>query len=227
MTIAVILAAGRSLRMKGIDKTFFKIRGKPLILYTIEIFERHRQIQKIILVGRNKDNLKKLSSLARRYKLKKISGIVEGGKERQDSAFEGLKAAEKSGAGKGDLVLFHNAANPLVLPEEINQVIKAAKECGAALLGQPAKDTLKKTDKNGLILKTIPRHNVYLAQTPQVIEYRLAKKVFEKAVRDRFQGTDDVSLVERTGKPVKMIPCSPKNIKATTRDDLKIIEAFL
>lgn len=226
MNTAVILAAGQSRRMKGLDKIFYKIGGKPLIFYTIKIFERHPRIKKIILVAK-RDNLKKLAELAEKYKFKKISGIIEGGEERQNSSFNGLMAAGESGAKTGDLILIHNGANPLVSQEEISQVIKAAKKYGAALLGQLAKDTIKETDKNGMILKTIPRENIYLAQTPQVIEYKLAKEVFEKAVKDGFQGTDDVSLVETAGKPVKIIPCSYKNIKITTRDDLKTIKTFI
>ncbi|MDO8424820.1 MAG: 2-C-methyl-D-erythritol 4-phosphate cytidylyltransferase [bacterium] len=226
MNFAVILAAGKSRRMKGIDKVFYKIKGKPLIFHTLSVFEKNPGIDKILLVTR-RDNFKKLFSLVKKYKLKKISKIIEGGKERQYSAFNAIKAIEEIGAKPGDLILFHNGANPLVLPEEISKVIKGAKKYGAALLAQPAKDTIKAVDKNGLILKTIPRKNVYLAQTPQVIEYKLAKEVFEKAIRDGFQGTDDVSLVERAGKSVKIIPCSYKNIKVTTKDDLKIIESFL
>lgn len=225
MNIAIILAAGKSRRMKGIDKIFFRIKGRPLAFYTLKIFETHPQIQKIILVGKG-ENLRKLSLLARKYRFKKISSVIEGGKERQDSALRGLQAIEKS-AKPRDLILFHNAANPLVLPEEINKVIRAARKHGAALLGQPAKDTLKKIDKNSLILQTVPRKNIYLAQTPQVIEYKLAKEVFGKAAKDGFQGTDDVSLVERTGKPVKIVPCSYRNVKITTRDDLKIAESFI
>lgn len=226
MNIAIILASGQSRRMKGLNKIFYKISGKPLVFYTINIFERHPQVQKIILVTK-KNSLKRLAELVKKYKFKKVSGIIEGGEKRQDSAFNGLIAAGESGAGKGDLVLIHNGANPLVSPEEISKVIDGAKKYGAALLAQPAKDTIKAADKNGLILKTIPRENLYLAQTPQAIEYKLAKEVFEKAIKDGFQGTDDVSLVERAGKPVRIIPCSYKNIKVTTRDDLKITETFI
>lgn len=225
MNVAVILAAGKSRRMKGINKVFCEIKGKPLILHTILIFEKSPEVKKILLVAK-RAYFKKLFSLVKKYKLKKILKIVEGGKERQESASNALKALEGD-AKAGDLVLFHNGANPLVSLKEISQAIKAAKKYGASLVGQPAKDTIKEVDENGIVLKTIPRKNIYLAQTPQVIEYKLAKEVFEKALKERFQATDDVSLVERTGKPVKMIPCSYKNIKVTTREDLKIIKSFL
>lgn len=226
MNIAIILTAGKSKRMKGVDKIFYKIKGNPLIFYTISVFEKNPQIKKIILVVK-KNDFKKFIPLIEKYKFKKIATMVEGGKERQDSAFNGLKAARVLGAKKNDLILFHNGANPLVAQEEVTAVIKAAKKYKAALLAQPAKDTIKKADKNNFVLKTIPRESIFLAQTPQAIEYGLAKKVFEKAVKDNLTLTDDVSLVEKLGKTVKIIPCSYKNIKVTTRDDLKIIKSCL
>lgn len=226
MNIAIILTAGKSKRMKGIDKIFYKIKGKPLIFYTISVFEKNPQIKRIILVAK-KNNFKKFVLLIEKYRFKKIAIMTEGGEERQDSAFNGLKAARTLGAKKNDLILFHNGANPLVSQKELSAVIKAAKKYKAALLAQLAKDTIKKVDKNNFVLKTIPRQSIFLAQTPQVIEYELAKKVFEKAVKNNLILTDDVSLVENLGKTVKIVPCSYKNIKVTTRDDLKIIKSYL
>jgi len=226
MNIAIILAAGKSKRMSKIDKIFYEIKDKPLIFYTISAFEKHPEIRKIILVAKRKD-FKNFFSLIEKYKFKKIMAIVKGRKKRQDSAFNGLKMSEKLGAKSEDLILFHNGANPLVSKNEITNVIKAAKKHEAALVAKPAIDTIKEVNKNRFIVRTINRKKIFLAQTPQVIEFVLAKKAFEKAEKDNFQGTDDVSLVERLGKRVKIVPCSYKNIKVTTRDDLKIIRAFL
>ncbi len=226
MNIVIILAGGKSKRIKGINKLFFEIKKKPLIFYTIFTFEKHPKIDKIILVAR-KSYFKKFTSLIKKYHFKKVKEIIEGGSERQDSAFLGLKMAQKLGAKPGDLILFHNAANPLVSKKEIGQLIKFAKKHKTALLGQPAIDTIKEVDKNNFLVKTIDRKKIYLAQTPQAIEYNLAKLAFEKAFKDGYQGTDDVSLVERLGKKVKIIPCSPRNFKVTTKDDLKKIKVFL
>jgi len=226
MNFAIILAAGKSKRMRGIDKIFYQISQKPLIFYTIRVFEKHPQIQKIILVAKKSD-FKRFFSLIKTYKLKKVSMVVRGGKERQESAFNGLRAAKNLGVRLGDLILFHNGANSLVSSKEISEVIKAAKKYKAALVGQPARDTIKEITKNRFITKTINRKKIFLAQTPQVIEYNLAKKAFEKAQQEKFEGTDDVSLVERLGKKVKAISCSYKNIKVTTKEDLKIIETLL
>jgi len=224
MNITIILAAGNSERMRGVDKIFYPIKKRPLIFYTISAFEKHSQIKKIIIVARRPD-FKKIFSLTKKYKFQKIAMVREGGKERQDSAFNGLKAAGDLGAKSGDLILFHNGCNPLVSKKEITDVIRAAKRYKAALVGQLAKDTVKKINKNKFVLKTIDRKNIFLAQTPQVIEYGLAKMAFGKAFQENFYGTDDVSLVERLGKKVKTVQGSFKNIKVTYPEDLKFVES--
>jgi len=226
MQIAIILAAGDSERMRGIDKIFYPVKKKPLIFYTILAFEKHPQIKKIILVIKKTDS-KKFFSLVKKYKFKKIAAVIKGGKRRQDSAFNGLKMSGNLGAKSGDLILFHNGANPLVSQNEITNVIRAAKKFRAALVGQSAKDTIKEVNKNGIITRTLDRRKIFLAQTPQVIEYKLAKMAFEKARREKFYGTDDVSLVERLGVRPKIIQASSKNIKVTYSEDLKFVEGQL
>jgi len=225
MNIAVILAAGQSQRLGKIDKIFLKIKNRPLIFYTIQQFEKNPNIKKIILVVRKKKT-KEINYLIRKYNFKKISSVIKGGKERQDSAFCGLLAAKKTGAGPKDIILFHNGGNPLVSQKEIDKIIKEARRYKAALLAQPLKDTLKIEEKS-FVKKTIPRKNLWLAQTPQAIEYSLAEKAFQKAKKDRFYGTDDVSLVERMKKKVKIVPCSYKNIKITNREDIEIVKKLL
>ncbi|MBU3918735.1 2-C-methyl-D-erythritol 4-phosphate cytidylyltransferase [Patescibacteria group bacterium] len=226
MNIVIILAAGQSRRVKGINKIFYLIKGKPLIFYTISIFEKHPKIKKIIIIIRKSD-FKKFSNLIKKYRFKKIVALVEGNKTRQGSAFNGLKEAEKLGAKSGDIILFHNGCNPLVSKEEIFEIIRAAKKNKAAVLAQPARDTIKKADKKGFVEKTISRESIYLAQTPQVMEFDLAKRAFEKAFIDNFQGTDDVMLVERLGKKVKIVPTNSKNIKITYPEDLDFIKKSL
>jgi len=223
MTIAIILAAGDSKRVRGINKIFYRISGKPLIFYTIRAFEKHPQVDELVLVARKSDS-KKFFTLSKKYKFKKIKLVVKGGKKRQDSALNGLKAAKKLGAKSGDLVLVHNGANPLVSQDEIANVIRAAKKYKVALAAQPAKDTIKEKDKNGFVVRTVNRKNIFLAQTPQVIEYTLAKRAFEKAHREKFYGIDDVSLVERLGVKPKIVQASSKNIKVTYFEDLKFVE---
>jgi len=223
MNIAIILAAGNSKRMRGINKIFYRISGKPLIFYTIRAFEKHPQVNELVLVARESDS-KKFFTLIKKYGFKKIKLVVRGGKKRQDSALNGLKAAEKLGAKSGDLVLVHNGANPLVSQNEITNVIRAAKKYKAALVGQAARDTIKEVTKERFVIGTIDRKKIFLAQTPQVIEYELAKRAFEKARREKFYGTDDVSLIERLGVKPKIVQASSKNIKVTYLEDLKFVE---
>ena len=226
MNFAIILAAGDSERMERINKIFYQIEGKPLIFYTILAFEKHLQIKKIILVVKKTD-FKRFFFLVKKYKFKKIAAVVKGGKRRQDSAFNGLKMSGNLGAKSGDLILFHNGCNPLVSQNEITNVIKMTKKYKAALVGQPAKDTIKEIDKNGFLVKTVDRKKIFLAQTPQAIEYNLAKEAFKKAKLKNFYETDDVSLIEKLGKQVKAISCSYKNIKATNKEDLEILKTLL
>ena len=226
MNIAIILAAGDGERMRRINKIFYRIKGKPLIFYTIEAFEKHPQVDGIILLAKA-SNSKKFFNLIKKYGFKKIRLVAEGGKKRQDSAFNGLKAAEKLGAKSGDLILFHNGANPLVSQNEITDVIRAAKKYKVALVAQSTKDTIKERDKNGFVVRTIGREKILLAQTPQVIEYILAKRAFEEAFAEKFYGTDDVSLVEKLGVKPKIVPASSKNIKVTYPEDLKFVESQL
>lgn len=224
MNIAIILAAGQSKRMKGINKLLFRIRGKPLIFYTLWAFEKHRQIDKIILVARKNESF---SSLIKKYKFKKVARVIVGGKERQDSARAGLRVVTKMGGKKNDILLFHNAANPLVSKKDVTETIKAAKKYKAAVVGQMAKDTVKKISKQGFVTKTLDRRNIFLAQTPQAIEYVLAQKAFTRAQRQGYKGTDDVCLVEKLGKPIKIVISSSKNVKITTREDLKTLSTLL
>lgn len=226
MNIVIILAAGDSTRMKKINKIFYLIKGKPLIFYTISIFEKHPVIDRIILVGKKVD-FKKFLNLIKEYRFKKIVALVEGGKTRQESAFNGLKETEKLDAKPGDIILLHNGCNPLVSKTSVFKIIRAAKKNKAAVLAQPVRDTIKKADKNGFVEKTISRENIYLAQTPQAMEFDLAKRAFEKAFDDNFQGTDDVMLVERLGKKVKIVPTNSKNIKITYPEDLDFIKNLL
>ena len=226
MNITIILAAGDGTRMKKINKSFYRIKGKPLIFYTISVFEKHPQINKIILVGKKID-FKKFSNLIKKYRFKKIVSLVEGGETRQKSAFKGLEEAGKSGTQTGDIILFHNGCNPLVSRVEVSAIIRAAKKNKAAVLAQPVRDTLKKADRNQFIKKTISRENIYLAQTPQAIEFNLAKRAFKKAFTDNFSGTDDVVLVERFGKKVKIVLANYKNIKITHPEDLDFIKKYL
>lgn len=222
MNVVIILAAGKGVRMKSkTNKIFLRLGNKEVIYYCLQIFQKHPKIDKIIIVTAQ-ENIEKMQRFLDKNNFSKVEAIVGGGKERQFSAHNGLKFLKNhENIVNNDIVLFHNASNPFVSSKNIDELIKAAKKYGASVVGTPVKETIKEVNKNGMIVKTIPRHNLWAMQTPQVIKFSLAWEAFNKAKRDKFLGTDDVSLVERLGKKVKIIPCLEKNFKITTRNDLE------
>ncbi|MAE43159.1 hypothetical protein CMO93_05280 [Candidatus Woesearchaeota archaeon] len=217
MNIAIIVAGGKGKRMKrNVNKLFLLLNKEPIIVHTLKVFQECKEINQIILVVSPEDG-NKFEDVVKANKFDKVKNIVEGGVERQDSVYNGIKAIEK--ANNEDIVLMHNAANPFVNKDLINQTIKATKKYGAAVVGFPAKDTIKVVE-GGFVKQTINRKLLWQVQTPQAMKYFLAKKAFEIANRDKFYGTDDVSLVEKMGGQVKMIYCSRENIKITDQHDL-------
>lgn len=217
MNIAIIVAGGKGKRMrKRINKLFLLLNKDPIIYHTLKTFQDNKNINKIILVV-NPEDKSKFQSIIKKNKFNKVKKIVEGGLERQDSVYNGIKSIDK--ADDGDIIIIHNAANPFVNEDTINNTIKAAKKYGAAVVGFPVKDTIKIVE-DGLVRKTISRKSLWQVQTPQAMKYFLAKKAFEIAYRDKIYGTDDVSLVERIGGLVKVVYCPRENIKITDSHDL-------
>ena len=224
MNHAIILAAGKGRRMKkGTNKAFLEILNEPMICHTIRIFQECASIDDIIIVVQ-KEYCEKLLHLQNFFGFDKIKKIIEGGKERQDSVYLGLIGI--SNPKNQDIVVVHNASNPLVNESEIVQCIKAAEKYGAAAVGFALKDTIKKTS-NGFAKKTIDRADMFLIQTPQAVKHGLFIEAFANAKKKKLKVTDDASLVEAMGKKVKIVPCSYENIKITTQDDLRIAEGIL
>jgi 2-C-methyl-D-erythritol 4-phosphate cytidylyltransferase len=162
--------------------------------------------------------------------MKKNIFTHSGGKERQDSGCNAVKFLDQklnSNKKEETILLFHNGANPFVSPQEIKTSIKEAKKIGASVVAHPTKDTIKKADKDNLIRETLDRSCLWNMQTPQTIKFPIAKKAFFDAKRDGFYGTDDVSLVERIGRKVKIIPASENNFKITTPIDLELAKIIL
>jgi 2-C-methyl-D-erythritol 4-phosphate cytidylyltransferase/2-C-methyl-D-erythritol 2,4-cyclodiphosphate synthase len=162
-------------------------------------------------------------ALVDKYGLTKVTTVVAGGKERQDSVRNCLAAVK----GKCDVVVIHDAVRPLVTQKLIRQVIAAAKITGAASVGVKANDTIKETKKDNTVTATIPRQNLWLTQTPQAFKFALLKEAYKSAYDKKFYGTDDASLVEQIGKEVKMIDGSYLNIKITTQEDILIADALM
>ena len=224
MNFAIIVAAGKGKRMgKNVNKVFLPILNKPMIYHTIKVFDNCDSIDEITIVAQ-KNDFEKIKEIKQKYGFEKIKNIVEGGKERQDSVYNGLISIKN--VKNEDVIVVNNASNPLVMENEIIECINEAKKHGAAAACFQLKDTIKKIS-NGFVEKTIDRKNVFQMQTPQAIKYGIFIDAFRNAKNKKLKVTDDVSIVEAIGKKVKIVQCSYENIKVTTNDDLKIADGIL
>ena len=217
-------AAGMSNRMGSkINKQFIAIDNKPILAHTLEKFERCRYIDEIILVTKEEEVEYCRKEIVKKYGFKKVVNIVRGGKERQDSVYNGILALDE----KTDIVLTHDGARPFVKIESIEDGIRGVEDYGACVIGVPVKDTIKVVDSNKVVHHTPKRDLLWAAQTPQCFWTHLLKKGYEMASEEGIVGTDDSSLVEKNGHSIKMIMGSYDNIKITTPEDLIIADSFL
>ena len=223
-TIAIIPAGGAGKRLKShVAKQYLLLNRLPVLLHTLKVFQKSKVIDNIILAVPQDDLVSIRHELIDKYRLTKVTIIVAGGKERQDSVRNSLLAIND----KCDIVVIHDGVRPFVTQDLIKQIVAAAKTGGAAVAGVKAKDTIKETKKDNMIAATIPRQNLWLTQTPQAFKFELLKEAYKSAYDEKFYGTDDASLVERIGEKVKMIEGSYENIKITTSEDLIIAEALM
>ena len=224
MVAAIIVAAGKGTRMKDmLRKQYLSIGGLPILTRTLLIFENCALINQIVLVipPDHVDYCKKNIILP--ANLTKNVFLVPGGERRQDSVYNGLSKVDP----KCTTVVIHDGVRPFVQNNQLSACIREAQKSGACLLGVPAYDTLKQADESNCIIKTLPRDNVWLAQTPQAFRYDLIKRAHEKAQTEGYMGTDDASLVERLGAEVTIIEGSRSNLKITSREDLNIATCLL
>lgn len=220
---AVIAAGGQGKRMNSnVSKQFLTIKGHPILYYTLNKFEKMKILNEIILVVPPADIKYTEEQIIRKYSFKKTR-IVEGGKERQDSVYNGLKALPKD----VDIVVIHDGVRPFIPVKIIENSIEAATECDAVGVAVPVKDTIKVVDDKSIVKTTPDRKTLWAIQTPQTFKYDVIMKAYEKAAEDGFYGTDDTVLVERMGLPVKIIEGSYENIKITTPEDIIFAEAFV
>ncbi|MDR7240430.1 2-C-methyl-D-erythritol 4-phosphate cytidylyltransferase [Neobacillus drentensis] len=222
MTYQVILpAAGQGKRMgAGKNKLLLELNGIPVLIHTLRVFEQDEACSGMILAIHPQDE-PEFKVLLARYNVTKVITFVPGGKERQDSIYNALKLVKTNG-----IILVHDAARPFILKEHIHRLADIAEETGAAILGVPAKDTIKKVD-GGVVVETVERSSLWAVQTPQAFRVLLLKEAYEQAEKDYFLGTDDASLVERLNYPVAMVEGDYDNIKLTTPEDLFFAEAIL
>jgi 2-C-methyl-D-erythritol 4-phosphate cytidylyltransferase len=214
---AIIVAAGEGRRF-GVSKQFALLGGKPVLDRCLDIFEAHKKVAAIVLVlkdiGFKKEYLK-------RYR--KIVAVAKGGKRRQDSVFSGFHQIDPE---KAEIVLVHDGVRSLVSEDLIDRIIEATRKAGAAVPAIPVGDTIKLVEGDE-VSQTLDRERLFRVQTPQGFSHPILKAALDKATEEIFYGTDEASLVERTGKKVFVVQGDPKNIKITSPEDLRIAEAFL
>jgi 2-C-methyl-D-erythritol 4-phosphate cytidylyltransferase len=240
--VVIIPAAGLGTRMAPMpggakdkqksaapSKQFTELGGTPILIHTLRKFAAVDAVSEIWIALRENEisgfrvRLEKEASDV----LKKKVELVVGGEHRQQSVGHALNAIS---AATEDVVLVHDAVRPFVTAEIIRKVIVAAEKYGAAIAGLPAVDTVKQVERTAdgaLIKTTIPRASVVMAQTPQGFRYSVIKKAFDEAAADGFLGTDEASLVERSGHEVAVVMGSPKNIKITSPADMDLAEFYL
>ncbi|MCM3666888.1 2-C-methyl-D-erythritol 4-phosphate cytidylyltransferase [Mesobacillus subterraneus] len=223
MPYQVILpAAGQGKRMgAGKNKLLLTLEGIPVLIHTIKVFEADPACSGIILAI-HPDDEAEFKLLLAQYGIHKVSSLVVGGKERQDSVYNGLKAV---GSFDG-VVLVHDAARPFIKVETIHRLVEAADKEGGAIVAVPVKDTIKKA-VNCQVLETVERSSLWAVQTPQAFRVSVLLEAHNKALEEQFIGTDESSLVERLPHQVSIIEGDYDNIKLTTPEDLYFAEAIL
>lgn len=220
----IICAAGAGKRMNSvIAKQYLELQGKSILAHTIDAFEKSSDIDEIVIVTGKDDIDFVKEKIIKKYGYKKINAVAAGGKERQNSVYNGLAALSKD----TDIVLIHDGVRPFVSQEDIHKIVEETKIYKACVTGVRVKDTIKLCDDKGNIVSTPDRACLWAAQTPQAFEYKLINEAYKKAFDDNILGTDDSMLAERIGVKVKMIEGSYYNIKITTPEDLFMGENIL
>ena len=214
----MVVAAGKSTRMNGVDKVFSPILGVPLVAYSLDQLESFPSVAEIVLVL-SPDSLDQGRQLLRHRGYQKVSHVCAGGDRRQDSVRCGLKKLANC-----RWVIVHDGARPCLDQGMLQRGLTAVEECGAAVAGVPVKDTIKLVSPQGQITDTPDRDRLWAAQTPQIFEYDLLWDAHQRCCQPV---TDDAAMVENLGHPVMMFLGSYENLKVTTPEDLAVAETFL
>lgn len=217
---ALVAAAGNSTRMGGENKLLQPLDGIPVLARTLTALQRAEGIDEIVIATRE-DEIVEISKLCSTYGITKCSKVVRGGENRAHSVM--LAALETN----AELLAVHDGARPLVKPEMIDQLVEAARRCGAVAPAVPMKDTIKTVRDGGAVGHTLDRDTLRAVQTPQVFEAGLLKGALQSALENHASITDDCSAVERLGKVVFLMEGDEENLKITTPIDLILAEAIL
>jgi 2-C-methyl-D-erythritol 4-phosphate cytidylyltransferase len=223
MNAAILVAAGIGARMgAGVDKLFLTVAGRPVVAHTWLRFEEATCIGEIILVVR-KGRRNKFEELAAKYHFQKPFRIVFGGKERQDSVWNGLEALSPG----AEVVAIQDAARPCTSGQLIAATIRSALETGAAVAAQPVTDTIKESADGRLIRRTLDRSKLWSVQTPQTFRVEVIRRALAAARRRGAVFTDDTAACALIGQSVQLVPCALPNPKVTVPGDLPLVEVLL
>ena len=221
---AIVLAAGSGKRMNSkVHKQYLIIQDRPVLYYSLKAFEDSAVDEIVLVVGKGEEKFCR-KEIVDKYGISKVKAIVEGGKERYHSGFEGLKQTSDA-----DYVLIHDGARPFVNQDIIRRCMQEVQKYQACVVGMPVKDTIKIADEEGYAKQTPDRKNVWMIQTPQTFSYALIYEAYEEMLKTEDTAiTDDAMVLERIkGKKSKLIEGSYRNIKITTPEDLLIANVYL
>ena len=221
---AIVLAAGSGKRMNSkVHKQYLIIQDRPVLYYSLKAFEDSAVDEIVLVVGKGEEKFCR-KEIVDKYGISKVKAIVEGGKERYHSVFEGLKQTSDA-----DYVLIHDGARPFVNQDIIRRCMQEVQKYQACVVGMPVKDTIKIADEEGYAKQTPDRKNVWMIQTPQTFSYALIDEAYEAMLKTEDTAiTDDAMVLERIkGKNSKLIEGSYRNIKITTPEDLLIANVYL
>ncbi|GJM44707.1 MAG: bifunctional enzyme IspD/IspF [Gemmatimonadota bacterium] len=218
---AVIVAAGSSSRMSGLDKVLAPLAGTPLVLHSVRVFQDSPHVHEIVIVTRPELE-PRLHELAERHGLTKVKRVVRGGRTRAESSRHGVSALSQD----VELVLVHDGARPLVTGEVVTRVVEAATLDGAAIPGVPPVPTIKR-EANGASAGTLDRAELREAQTPQGFHRSLLARAFAAVMKEGLEPSDEAAMVEHLGERVTIVAGERRNLKVTVPEDLVVAEALL
>ena len=220
----VIVAAGKGTRLQSeLPKPFLSVAGRPILVHTLRRFTSIEMVRRIVVVVAAEREALCRELLHTHGPWPQPIAVVHGGAERQDSVWNGLAALETH----CEIVAIHDAARPFISVEAIQRSIEAAAETGSAVVATPVRDTIKRADAQHTICETVSRHDLWLAQTPQTFQVGVIRAAHQWAQQRGIVGTDDATLVEQMGRPVRIVPGDALNFKITTPDDLALAQAVL
>ena len=221
-TTAIVVAGGSSTRMgEGVSKQMLRLQGIPVVVHTLLAFEAANSVDEI-LVAAKKEELPLYENFAKEYGITKLKKTVAGGATRQDS----VKNAFAAISDKTAFVSIHDGARCLITPQEIDRVNEVAYASGAAAAAIRAEETVK-SEKSGLVEKTLDRDHIWLARTPQAFGVNVYRTALAIAERDHVAATDDCALVENIDYRIRLVECSKRNLKITTAEDILLATAIL